>query len=132
MNEVISEVLKNTKFDTKALSAKQVGCYKMVHTDGEWKGKWEVRDTTFKEEGVTPAEKEVLSAFAEWVNSEFGDGCGANMKKYFCEHPECAGKDGRMRVSIKVDDISHVVVQYSSIQTIGEYPIMVYLYRAAA
>lgn len=129
MNAVISKVLENTRFDTKTFSAKQVGCYKMIYDNGEWKGKWDARNTTFKEEGVTSAEKEVLSAFAEWVNSEFSGGAG--IKKYLNEHSEHMGKDGRMRVSIKVDDISYIVVQYSSINAMGEYPIKVYLYRAA-
>lgn len=132
MNEVITEILKNTKLDTSALtSAKQVGCYKMICAKGSWMGKWEARDDTFKEEGLTPAEKEVLGAFAEWVNGEFDDGCGDNLKKYISEHPEHMGKDGRMRVTIPVDNISHIVAQYSTIEVLGEYPIMLYLYRAA-
>lgn len=133
MNAAITEILKNTKLDTTAMSsAKQVGCYKMVFANGSWMGKWEARSDTFREDGVTPAEKEVLSAFAEWVNGEFDDGCGENMKKYISEHPEHMGKDGRMRVTIPVDNISYIVAQYSTSDVMGDYPIMLYLYRAAA
>jgi hypothetical protein len=132
MNAAIIEILKNTKFDTSALSsAKLVGCYKMVFANGSWIGKWEARNETFKEDGATPAEKEILSAFAEWVNVEFDDGCGENMKKYINSHPEHMGKDGRMRATIPVDEISHIVAQYSTIEFMGEYPIILYLYRAA-
>lgn len=132
MNETISNILKNTRLNTASMSsAKMVGCYKMVFANGTWMGKWEARNDTFQEEGVSPAEKEVLSAFAEWVNGEFDDGYGEKLKKYISKHREHVGNDGRMRVTLPVDDISHIVAQFSISGIVGEYPIMLYLYRAA-
>lgn len=106
-----------------------VAKFRMVFLNGAWKGKWISGAADFTDEGLLPAEREMLRAYCEWLETTFVNGMDNELVEYAKTHNDF-GRDGVYFKNIEISDGSYVIAQYSTNTSGKDYPIELLLYRS--